>query len=621
MASDRGSDGSIVTRRQWLKVTGAGLTTGALAGCSASDDPSTTTSDETTTTDSGGGDDETTTSETGGEPMDSMFTLPSNPDVARKDLGFNNFNSENKSIQIQSTMAEVLMGIDSETGEIVPHIVEDVQFGDETMTATVNTDYGWSNGEPITAKDIETQITIQLGHDYSVGDFVESVTAVDDETAEFELTGEVNPDILTQEVFLSNLETSHQVFGDYAKRFKEASSEEEKKAVQKDIQNLVITFDENVDKLITSGPVKLGDVNNKRVKMVPNENHPHSDKINYDGVEFLWVKDSSAAQSLLKSDRLDSMEGQLSKSYLDSLPDHHESVDLPEFGGNAIEFYLQDELYGDVRVRKAFNYLIDQKLMSKASDFISQPVKYMGGTPDYLLEQYVPEETLEKFPTYERDPEKAASLLKDAGFTEEGGKWYKPDGEQWKPKIGVASGSTDRIKEISVAVSLLKKAGVEAQMSIQESSSYWKGIRQRDYRVATYAWGSRSQRHPYFDYNYMWIGRNYNDQNEAWSGLPDEVEVPGTVGDPDSEKETWNIREMTTELGKTQDEERQRELITQLAWTYNQHVIDIPVSASTVNIVMTRDHWNYPSKSEMTDQRLGGAQPLLRQGRLQAKTE
>lgn len=611
--------GSPVTRRHWLKVTGGGLTAAALAGCGQSSDDN-TASTTAEPNDDGSVDSDSDDTESGGKPLDNVFTLPSNPDIARKDLGFNNFNSENKSIQIQSTMADGLMGIDQETGEYVPHIVDSVKIDGDVMTAKVNTDYGWSNGEPITAKDLETQFTIQIGHDYSIGDFVESVTTADEETAVFQLTGEVNPDVIKQKVFLSNLETPHQVFGDYAQRFKDASGEEEKKAVQEDIASLAITLDENTDKLITSGALKFGDVNNKRVMLVPNENHPHSEDINYDGVEFLWVKDNSAALSLLKSDRLDAMEGKLSKSFVDSLPDHHFSVDLPEFGGNAIEMYLKDELYGDVRVRQAFNYLIDQEMMAKASDFISKPVKYMAGTPDFLVEQYVPEETLEKFSTYERDPEKAGELLRDAGFTKEGGKWYQPNGDQWKPSIGIASGSTDRIKEISVAVNLLKKEGVEAQMSIQESSSYWKSIRQRDYRIATYAWGSRSELHPFLDYDYLWIGRNYNDENEAWVGLEDTVEVPGTVGDPDSEKESWNIREMVTELGKTQDADRQQELITKLAWMYNQYLIDIPVSASADNIVMTSDDWDIPSESSMENSR-HTPQTLLRNGMIQAKTE
>lgn len=622
MASKRGSDTRIVTRRQWLKATGTGLATATLAGCSGSNESTTTTtSGETSTTGSrGGGDDEDTT-EDGGDPMDAMLTLPSSWDIARKDIGFNNFNSESKSIPIQSTMAEVLMGINAESGELVPHIVEDVQIDGETMTATVNTDYGWSNGTPITAKDLETMVTIRIAHDYSVSNFVESVSASDDETAEFQLTGQANPEILKQQVFLTNLETSHEVYGEYATRFKEASGEEEMKAIKEDLQNLSITFDENVDKLITSGPVKFSDVNNKRVKMVPNEHHPHSDAINFDGLEFLWVKDSSSAQSLLKSDQLDAMEGQQSRSFLDSLPDHHETTVLPEFGGNSIDFYLQDDLYGDVQVRQAFNYLIDQKLMSRASDFVSEPVKYMAGMPDFLAEQYIPSETLQQFPAYERDPEKAASLLQDAGFSKEGGTWHKPNGDEWKPSISVASGSTDRIKEISVAVANLKQAGVQAEMSIQESSTYWKSIRQRDYKIATYAWGDRGNRHPYFDYDYMWIGRQFNEKNEAWNGLPDEIEVPGTVGDPSSSTETWNIREMTTELGKTQDTNRQQELITKLAWAYNQYVVKLPVSHSSANVIMTRDHWNFPAQETLKSERLEGPQHLLRLGKLRAKTE
>jgi len=620
---DSGAD-SIATRRQLLKVTGAGLATVGLAGCSSDEGTVTDGSEDTDSSDESGGstdtDGDTTESTSGGEPIDSVYTLASTPDVARKDIGFNIFNSDSKSIRIQSMLSENLMALDNESGEFIPRIIESATVEGGTMTAKVNTDYGWSNGDPISPKDIETQVTMELGHGYSVGDLVESVSAVDDETVEFTLKGPSNPEIVKQRTFLRPMRIPHQVYSEYAQAFKDAESESEQKTVQKDVQGLSINFDENTDKLITSGPLKYSDVNNKRVMLTPNENHPRSEAINFDGVEFLWVKDASSAQSLLKSGRLDAQLADMSQSFIDSLPSHHETYNIEEFGGNSIDFYLQDELYGDVRVRKAFNYLLDQQRMTKASDFVATPVKYFAGTPDFLAEQYVPQETLDQFPQYKRDPQKAASLLRDAGFTKQGGKWYKPDGNQWKPQLSVASGSTGRIKELRVASAQLKNAGVQAEIDVTESATYWKSIRQRDYNIATYAWGDRGNRHPYFDYTYMWIGQAFNDQDEAWNGLPNEVEVPGTVGDPDSSKETWNIQEMTTELGQTNDTDRQQELITQLAWMYNQHVVKLPINHTTAASVVTRDEWQLPSTDSLDSQR-DTPRNLLRKGKLQAKTE
>lgn len=612
-----------IRRRQLLKSAGASALIAGLAGCSGSDDPATTTGDETT--DDSDGESNTDTSDeesSGGEPMDSVFTNRITPDLSRKQIGFNEFDPDSKSIQVQSTMAELLMGLDTKNNEFLPRIVESAEIDGTTMTATVSDEYGWSDGTPITAKDLETHFTLQIAHDYSVTNFVEEVTAVDEKTVEFALTAEANPEILKQQVLVSQLNYGHDVFGEYAQKFKEASSDEEIEAVQKELQELPIKLDENIDQLVTTGPVAFSSENNKRIVMEPNEHHPNGDAINFDGVEFLWAKDQSALQSMLKSDRLDTLSGKLSNSYLGSLPDHHEVWTHPQQGGNSIDFYLQDDLYGDMRVRQAFNYIIDQNLMARASDYASEPVKYFAGTPDYIAENYIPEDKLSQFSTYEPDHEKAASLLEDAGFSQDGDTWLTPDGETWKPKIGIASGSSDRVKEISVAVEQFSDFGVEAEMNIQESSTYWASIRERDYKIGTYAWGDRGNRHPWFDYDYMWIGRAFNDQDEAWNGLTNEVEVPGTVGDPDSALETWNISELTTELGKTSDESRQTELITKLGWMYNQYLPKLPVNHSTVSTVMTRDHWEFPPKEEVANSRAGdGSQPLLREGLLQAKTE
>ena len=612
-----------LSRRNWLKVTGAGVAAG-LAGCSSKSTDDSTTGDGSNdgTNGNGNGNDNTGGNDGGGTPKDAWYTIPASSDVARKDTGFNPFNPQSKAIALQSTMEQNLMELDTKKNEFLPRIVKDVKIDGTTMTATLSDKYGWSNGKPITAKDLETQFTLYINNDYSVGDFVKEVTAKDDKTAEFTLTGEANPTILKQRVFLSLLELPHQVFGDYAKRYKNAGNDDEKKKITKDLQGFEISFDSNTDKIITSGPVKFSDVNNKRVAMTPNKHHPHGKDINYKGVEFLWVKDSSTAKSLLKSNNIDTYEESLSTSFISSLKSEKEVWKVSQYGGNSIDFYLQDDLYDDASVRQAFNYILNQKQMVKATGYPLNTVKYYAGSPDQVIENYIPKDTLAKFPSYEQNFDKASKLLKEAGFTKNGKKWMTPGGKEWKPAVGIASGSNVRIKETKVAQEQFRNFGVKLQMNIKDSSEYWKSVRERDYRIGTYAWGDRGHRHPYFDYDYMWIGHTYNDQDEAWNGLDHKVKVPGTVGKPNSKEETWNIRKMASELGTTQSDKRQKELITKLAWMYNQYLPKLPIDQSTVSVVMTRDDWQFPSKEAYAGSRSAdGAQPLLREGKLRAKTK
>lgn len=612
-------DGKL-TRRRWVQALGAGGALG-LAGCQGKTEQPTQT---TTKADDNGDDDTNDQTTQSKKPIDGLLTTASNPNMPfdRNSWGMNGYNPKTRGGGIGAWSIERFMSFNPQTGEFVPRIAEGYSVSGDTMTVTFSDEYGWGSGDPVTAKDFVTKIKVNKGMGYSVGDLFDSAEATSDTEAKVTLSNPgLNQKILGFEFLIGAASTPHAVYDQYVKDFADASSEEEMKAVRSDLQSLRINpWQHGIPALHkqSSGAFRMKEYNNSRVILEANPNHPASDTINFDA-EFRIVRDTNAIMSLLQSDETDIQSWGLSQTFLDSLPDNHDAWITPKFGGNAIMFRMDADIFGNPGVRKALAYAVDNSKLSRATDFVTTPVTQYTGMPDAVAKSYIPDDKLSQFTSYDQDFDKAAESLRSAGFSKEGGTWYKPDGDKWNLNIPVDSNSQDRIKQITVVVSELKKMGVNANIEVADASTYWKRYRQSDWDVATWAFGERWNPLPYYDFKFLYSGEN---SGSSWNHLTEiDVQAPYPVGDPNGDMRTVDLRQKIRDLQKASGD-RATELITELGWIFNQNMFLMPITHETRQHVLTDDHWNYPSKDEFNGSRYGVQyRAMFREGKFTAKTE
>jgi oligopeptide transport system substrate-binding protein len=229
------------------------------------------------------------------------------------------------------------------------------------------------------------------------------------------------------------------------------------------------TLEQNI---VTSGPFKLEAWKHyDRVIVKRDPMYWDTGTVKLDGIVFYALVDSSTILNLYKAGEIDAMLNHTVQApWLDSIAPYKDYMDAPEA---VTEFYLFNctrPPTNDVRVRKALNMSIDKPAVAAWRH--TKPLT--GITPDGMFPGY-PQPKGDPF-----DPEKAKSLLAEAGYRDGSGKFdprkfpadqveitINPDGgnipvaefiqSQWKQSLGI----TIPIKVMEQKTSLDARAKLE----------------------------------------------------------------------------------------------------------------------------------------------------------------
>ncbi len=195
----------------------------------------------------------------------------------------------------------------------------------------------------------------------------------------------------------------------------------------------------------------------------------------------------------------------------------------------------------------------------------------MAAMPDLLAEQWLDDDTREQLDSYAFDQDRAAQLLEEAGWTKEGDNWMKPNGERASYSITFQSDYADYPPSAQYIAQQLTEFGITIELDGIESPNMSERVYAGNYDFATFSWGG-GETHPQFSFSSAFILENYPiAQNQGGRGmdyeLTREIEGMGEV----------NLQELVNECGEGLDEERQRELVNQLALIFNQELPKIPI--------------------------------------------
>lgn len=605
MANDSGS----LKRRQMLRLAGTGLLVGG-AGCNSNtqDGGGGTTTEETpaegTTTEG------TTTAEGGGEPVDPAFTTKVQQPPG--DIQYNPFNPKGQSGETKAVLFEPLVKFDTVSGEWMPVLLEEWSIEGGTLSVAIRDGYTWHDGDPVTARDLATKWKLDLFVETLVADFLEEVEVTGERTLEATLTNDsINKSIFASRVLNTRLMVKHQEFKQHLKAFQDAGTEEETTAAKEELLNRTI------GNPVGNGPFAMESSSGQWVRTKKHEGYPGADGINFPTYEFKFLDSNQKRWAALKNDVTDG-EAHLgiNKDVLQTMPDHVDLIRPPSKGGTSLAFQQNDTVFSDPRVRKAIIYVMNGPNMGKNStlnyDFAPKALNY--GMMPTQVDNWLPKDVRSGFTDYsiagEEAHSKAASLLRDAGFTKEGDKWMTPDGSRFKAPVMTLGAWW--ASQLQTLVGQLQAFGIKAQAVTKSLSSFFSAFGDGDFTLAISFFSGRY--HPYQGLR-MLFGA------ESGTYAPSEYEVPMPVGDPDGSPETVDVKALGDEILNTRDESKVKQLIVKFSWVYNQTVPRVPPLIGSGMTFLTDDDWNYPKADADVMKIFYPNYWLLRTGQLEAETK
>lgn len=183
--------------------------------------------------------------------------------------------------------------------------------------------------------------------------------------------------------------------------------------------------------VVASGAWDIVALDGTNFEFEPNPHHPHADAINFDRFIFVYTPSDERERAALKADRLDyTSPGLTPQTVVDALPDHIKYLRVPNpYRGNELKINHTHPALGIREVRAALMYALDQEtIANNIHQSIAVPVTTPGGDCWDAI-RYVGRDWIDQnLITYSTDRKRAASLMRAAGYTNDGGQWMGNDG-------------------------------------------------------------------------------------------------------------------------------------------------------------------------------------------------
>ncbi len=481
------------------------------------------------------------------------------------------------------------------------------------LTVSLQSNAKWSDGKPVTAKDVRTSFALSFAYGNVQSYFLDQVNPVGDKQVEFtKLSGAQSPnfvrgmlvqDVVPDEAWGSQLpqniwETIHasQYSGsDATQKAAATQASADLTKLSKQLNN----FGPSPD--ISAGPYVLKNLNAGEAVLEKNPyffaaDQVHPSKLvllNYTGNQQIW--------NYLEAGRLDAAPyTAMPTNVLNQIlkTKGNKKVTSKSQVAASLAFNQSIYPYGLLSVRQAIAYALDRSAIQK----VGEPVSGIVDTsPDGMVEAddkaFLNSSTLGQLEHYDHNVDKATQLLQSAGFSKQGGKWTLPNGQPWTLTLWAVTGFSDWIEAASLIASQLSDFGIPT--TTQNATDY--AAFQNDQKGGKYALSfyldalSRAgisaayQRIYGAADGYVAAGSQltHTTKNDFFNA-PETVDLPGLGA--------VNPGELTFQLSQTSDVAQQKAIVSKLALAVNRNLPVIELwDYINVQFVNTTKWTNFPN--------------------------
>ena len=454
----------------------------------------------------------------------------------------------------------------------LPMVCASFEFGPRRFVYQVTEGLTWSNGDPVTAADVEVTFWCRWVMRQREWDFVRGMTVDSEHRISFDLVDAAN--VLEYYLIRANIFPAR-IYGQFAERAKELFASgapidgPDVTDLNGDLQQWRPKDPTNDDsEVLTSGPfrVDFGTVTEQQMELVKNPDGLLADRIRFDGILLYAGETEQILPRVLRR--------QVDYATHGFLPDDQRRLEKaglriqspPTYLGASL-FFCMDQLpmFRDVKARQGFAYLLDrERVAQRALGDAARPSAFMAGISEVFVRDWLERTDLERLNRYPHDPDRAAESLIQAGWVRRNGRWLTPDGHKASFELLVSEDLEDHRQAAVEVAAQLREFGIAVRLRQELASEMEQILAKGRYQMTVYTWGV-GEPHPYFSFERNLIQDNIlGALNQLGRGMGFDLrQTSEYFGDVD-------IRRLLTLAGSGLDKERQRSTVGQLALVYNE---------------------------------------------------
>lgn len=383
-----------------------------------------------------------------------------------------NYNPYTSKDLLHGVMFEPLMVFNNMTGKTEWRLAKSAEYSDDlkTIKLTLRDGLTWSDGSPLTAKDVAYSFTMTKENGafdqrgiWTDGNLI-SIEATNDTTVEFKLNQ-------ADSTFIWNLEKYHII----------------PEKVWSKVSDLTTFTNPNP---IGSGPMtEVKYIKTQQMELCRNPNYyleglPHLDCITYRS-----YNDNSQIQPALMKGEIDwgsNFIADIDNTFVAASPENHHYW-YP--ANDAIHLYVntKEAPFSDLELRKALSMALDREAIVDIAAYGYPTVNFNAGGIGELYSTYIDADVTAKYKdltTY--NPDKANQMLDAVGYVDKSGDGFRQtkDGKRIEFDIEVVNGWTDWIQVVQMVTEYFEEVGIKANVKTVDWAVYDSSLKDSKYKMS-----------------------------------------------------------------------------------------------------------------------------------------
>lgn len=508
-----------------------------------------------------------------------------------------------------------------------------IQNHDRQVTVSIQPKARWSDGKPVTSRDLIVSAEIGIVRGTAQGFFLGSVKAINSKTVVYKMLpsakfnlfarGVLEQDITPSEVFAPLLPSN---ISQLIKDSQYTGTDPAPVAKQKAAVNSFIGLAKQIaafapPKDISSGPYVLDQYNPGEAILRKNKYFYDANKIK---INEVIVRNYASSNNniwnyILGGQVYQATSGGMTTALVDRMKQVPHNIFYKASSSASAQLVFNENVYpyGLVKVRQALAYIINRKQVQRVGEPVSGTVNHWpSATVDSNTKAYLTRTQLKKLNPYNPDRKEAAKLLTSAGFTQRGSNWYTPKGDQFTINLTTVNGFNDWVTASAQIQSQLDSFGISTQTQVESSYAqylkdlstqkigfgWWIGVGLTPYAIMARLFGTPDG-YQLQGGKLLYYPPSVTDQGN-WLALPQSVKVKGYG--------SVHVGPLAYQLNSVTSRAKTRHIMQELMLTANEYVPEITMwNYSQVGFVNDKYFTHFPTKNVVALRSCEGEYPPI----------